>query len=245
MAKTLSNLRSNTRLLLDEAIAADWSNPQVDAAINYGYHEIVTTVAEIYDDYYSKDTTLDVVEDQQEYGISDGMPSDFLKLRRVEIKYDSASTAISQRALPISLDDVSRDLGNTTLGYAIQRSPAYYLRGMGSSRLKLGFIPVPDEDVTNGIKIWYVYTVTDLSATTDEVDIPYPDRFARLISYAAAADLLRKGQQEEDVAIRYRIEFEAGMEKMKQQLEDRKADDVKGVTDVVNLNLWFDRYHSV
>lgn len=246
MAKDLAQLRLDVRLLLDESVAADWSATQVDQAINYAYHELVTSVSEVYEDYYIKKTQLDTVEDQQEYDVAtDSFPSDFFKMRRVEINYDTSNTnATPQRALPIILDDVRRDLGNENVGVAVQRNPAYYLIGMGSN-LKLGFIPVPDEDGTNAITLWYYYTPTDLSATSDEIDVPYPDRYGRLISYGAAADLLRKGQQEEVAAARYRGEFELGLEKMKQQLEDRRADDVRGVTDVVNLNTWFDDQSSV
>ena len=241
----LSDFRNDTRLLLDEATAADWSIAQVDRAINFAYHEIVAAAMEVFEDYYLKTDTWNSTADQQEYGTTDGFPTDFFKIRRVEINYDtSVSTSSPRRALPITLDDVSRDLGNTSIGVTPQRNPAYYLFGQGSN-LKLGFLPIPDETGTNAIKIWYVYYPADMSASTDTPDIPYPERYSRLIGYGAAGDLLRKGQQEEAAAARYRLEFEAGLEKMKQQLEDRRADDVRGVTDVVGIDLQFDRYYSV
>lgn len=224
---------------LDEATPADFTNAQIDEALNYAYQEVVTAAMEVYEDYYLKTDQFNVVEDQQEYGTDDGFPTDFFKIRRVEINYDvNTSGSTPKRALPISLDDVKRDLGNTTIGLTPQRRPGYYLVGQGSN-LKLGFLPVPDENGTNGIKIWYVYMPSDLSATSDSPDIPYADNYARLICQGATADLLRKGQQEEEAAARYRLEFEAGLEKMKQQLEDRKADDVKTTTDVVGLALDF------
>jgi len=232
MAKTLETLRLNTRMLLDEQTAADWSVAQVDSAINYAYQEIVTAAMESYEDYYIKDTNLDTVEDQQEYDVdTDDFPDDFFKMRRVEINYDTSNDNSSPaRALPVSFDDVQRDLGNTNLSIATRGKPNYYLIGMGSN-LKLGFLPVPDESGTDAIKLWYIYIVDDMSATTDTPDIPYEDRFSRLIGYGAAADLLRKGQQEEVAAARYRAEFELGLEKMKQQLEDRRSDGVKSITD--------------
>ena len=246
MAKTLSNLRTTTRVLLDEATTADWSVAEVDTAINYAYHELVTAIMETYEEYFIKTDTFNSVANQQEYGQSDGLNSDFFKIRRVEINYDpSNSNASPERAYPIILDDITRDVGNANWGVISRSHPNYYLIGHGSTNMKLGFIPIPDEAGTNAIKIWYVYMPVDLSAITDEIDIPYPDRYGRLISYGAAADLLRKGQQEEAAALRYRAEFEMGLEKMKQQLEDRKADDVKSITDVLALPQGIDRTNII
>jgi hypothetical protein len=237
MAQTLTNLRQVTRMLLDESSAADWSVVDVDRAINFAYHEVVTAVIEAFEDYYAKTINLDTAAGKQEYGEDDGFPRDFFKMRRVEINYDvSDSNSKPRRALPISLDDVKQDLANETL--STYRSPSYYLLGHGSN-LKLGFIPIPNNDGTDAIKLWYVYTPADLSASNDVPDIPYADRYAHLIPYGATVDLLRKGQQEEVAARQYRLEFEMGLEKMKQQLEDRRADDVKGVTDTVGLDLGF------
>jgi hypothetical protein len=228
-------------MLLDESSAADWSVADVDRGINFAYHELVSAVVEAYEDYYIKTTNLDTAADTQEYGEAEGFPSDFFKMRRVEINYDPAdSNSKPKRALPISLDEVKTDLGNEVVTVTTRSNPAYYLLGHGSN-LKLGFIPIPSEDGTDAIKLWYVYTPSDLEASNDTPDLPYPDRYARLIPYGAAADLLRKGQQEEVAARQYRLEFEMGLEKMKQQLEERKADDVKGVTDTVGLDVAFDR----
>jgi len=246
LAKDLTQLRLDTRMLLDEATAADFTAAQVDSAINYAYHELVSAAVITFEDYYIKTTELDAVENQQEYDVAtDSFPSDFYKMRRVEIDYNTSSdTSVPSRATPVTLDDVQRDLGNSSGGISGRVVPVYYLIGQGSN-LKLGLIPVPDEDGTDAIKLWYVYTVDDLSETGDEVDIPYPDRYARLISYGAAADLLRKGQQEEQAAARYRLEFEDGLKKMQEELEDRRADQGRGVTDTVGADLMMGPYRSV
>lgn len=240
MAKAIAQIRLDTRMLLDEATASDWSSAQVDAAINYNYHDVVTTAMEVYENYYVTNDTLDSVADQQEYGQSDGFPTDFFKIRRVEINYDVDQTnSTPKRALPVNIDDVRFDLANTANAITVRRSPGYYLLGSGSETV-LGLLPIPDNSDTDAIKIWYVRYAVDLSDSETNVDIPYADRYARLISYGAAADLLRKGQQEEGPAKQYRGEFEAGLEKMKQQLEDRRADDSKGITDTVGEDLNFD-----
>ena len=230
MSKTLANLRENTRTYLDEATATDFTATEVDFEINYAYHQIFTAIIEVYEEYYTTSTTFNIVANQQEYDTGDGLPTDLFKIRRVEVTLSSASNASPQRALPVSFDDVSRDLGNTSLGTYTTSSPAYYFYGDGTNA-KLGFVPVPAESVTNGCKLWYVKIVSDLSSASDTVEIPYADRFAWLIPLRAAATLLRKGQQEESAANNYINQFHVELERMKQTLEDRVADDAKHVID--------------
>ena len=231
MAKTLTNLRGQVRQYLDEAVTADWTQTEVDREINHYYMSLYTAVCEVFESYYSTTENDDTEENVQEYSL----PSDFWKIQRVEINYDvDNANSTAKRALPISIDDVKRDLGNTNIGVAVHRAPAYYLRGD-----YIGFLPIPDEDGTDAIKLWYVSIPDELSVASDTISIPFPDRYGGLISLGAAGTLLRKGQQEETAAARYLLEFEAGVLKMKQELEDRKADDVKGVTDTVGLDLDF------
>jgi len=231
MSKSLTNLRGQTRSYLDEAVTADWTQAEVDREINHYYMSLFTAICEVFESYYSKKVTAGSVEDQQEYAL----PSDFWKIQRVEINYDpNTANSTAKRALPIGIDDVRRDLANTNIGVAVHRAPAYYLRGD-----YVGFLPIPDEDGSDNITIWYVSIPDELDAASDTIDIPFPDRYGGLISLGAAGTLLRKGQQEETAAARYLLEFEAGVAKMQRELEDRKADDIKGVTDTVGLDLDF------
>jgi len=224
MAKTRAQLNAAVRMYLDEAVAADWSDNDVNREINNGYQEVVTAVVETYEDYYLTEATTDTVADQQEYAL----PSDFWKLRRVEINYDpDNSSSNPQRALPVQLDQVRRDLGYENAGITILRNPAYYVQGN-----LIGFIPVPQKDGTDAIKIWYVRQVSNLSSDDDTIDIPYPDRYGKLIPMYAAGILLKKGQEAVREGNDLLSQFYQGLERMKQQLEDRVADDAKSVTDV-------------
>jgi len=237
MAKTLANLEAATRTYLDEAIAGDWTDAEVDREINVGYHMLVTAVVNVFEDYYLTSATADSVANQQEYAL----PTDIYKIRRVEINYSPSNpNSVPQRALPINIDSVRRDLANTTLGISVLRNPAYYIKGS-----VIGFIPIPQESGTDNIKIWYITTKDDLVNPTDTIDIPYPDRYGHLIPLYAAGTLLRKGQQEETVAARYLAEFEAGLLKMQQELEDRVAEEGKYVVDVLAENLDFGDFSSL
>lgn len=217
----------------------------MDREINACYHQVYGAAVEVFEDYYLTKSQMNVVANQQEYGSTEGFPSDFFKMRRVEINYNVPDTnSVPQRALPVQLDEIRRDLGNTTLGVSTLRNAGYYLYGTGSSA-KIGFTPIPTIAGTNGISLWYVKVLADLSDSNTTVDIPYPDRFSWIISLGAAANLLRKGQQEEVAARAYREEFSLEMEKMKQSLEDRVAEEAKHVVDTQGEDLDFGGYSSI
>ena len=241
MAKTLTNLRAQVRTYLDEATTADWTVAEVDREINVGYMKAYAEVVNVYEDYYSTTTTLTTIADQQEYGTSDGFPTDFYKMRRVELDYTpSQSSSVPRRAIPVSMDSVLRDLGNSALGISVWRNPAYYLRGN-----TIGFIPVPTEGGSGALKLWYIKTLSELSSGSDEIDIPFPDRYFDSIVLEAVGTLLRKGQQEERVAMVYLSQAQEWRDKMRNELEDRIADDTKSITDTIGEDVDFSNYSTI
>jgi hypothetical protein len=243
MAKDLAYLRAQTRTYLDEASSADWHDNEVDREINNGYQELVAAVVEAYEDFYVTDTNFDIVAGQQEYGVIDGLPDNLFKVRRVEVNF-SPSTPNSQptRCLPVQIDAVRSNLGNTNSTVTSFHAPSYYLIGGGSTDYKLGFIPIPSESGTGAAKLWYVTEVDDLVYGTDVAKIPYPARYAKLISRYAAGVLLSKGQQEEKVSVAYMQLFERGLLKMQQQLESRVAEEAKTIVDTVGDDVDFSNY---
>lgn len=236
MAKNRSNIRTQVRSYLDEPTATDWTEAELNTLVNVYYHQVYAAAVEVYEDYKVSTSNITTIADQQEYSL----PTDLFKIRRVEVNYDvSNANSIPLRALPVPMDSVRRDLGNQNLGVTIQRSPVYFLRGT-----VIGFIPVPDKAGTNAIKIWYVPTLSDLSDDTTNIDIPYADRYWLLIAYGAAAEALRFGQQESVEAGKLEDKFFAGIEKMKQELEDRIAEEGKTVVDTSGENIDFASAYS-
>jgi hypothetical protein len=224
MAKTLEDARNMLRSFLDEPIAADWTDPELNALLNARYHLLYTAVVDVFEEYAElKQATTDLVAGQQEYETQ----LDFLKMRRVEVKYKDDATSYA-RALPISLDQVRRDLADVTGGVTVVRQPNYYLRGN-----IIGLLPVPTLDVVDGIKSWYYATVPDLVANSDTFRLPYADRDWLTIVYGAAADALMFGQQEPAASDQMEKRWKQGLEIMQQSLEDRVSDEYKGVVNVV------------
>ena len=225
MAKSLANLRTLTRVYLDETIQADFLTSNIDVAINEFYMKTVTAVMTVYEDYYSNTSTITTVDDTQEYDL----PSDFYKMRRVEINYAPSTTgSTSQRALPITLDEVRGRLSSTSTGPSVSRNSVYYVIGD-----KIGFLPIPSDGGTDAVDLWYIKQISELSESTDVIDIPFPDRYGPAIALGAAGLMLRQGQIEESAAQRYLLDFEVQIEKMQAELRERIADDVKGVTDTL------------
>ena len=224
MAKSLSDLRTQVRSYLDETTASDWTNAELNTLINAYYHKVYSAVIEVFEDYApSSKSNITTVKDQEEYTL----PTDLLKVRRIEINYDvSNANSVPMRALPINMDQVRRDLGNQNVGVNVLRNPVYYLRGTS-----IGFLPIPDKAGTNAITVWYIPVQTDLSSDTSTITLPYPDRDWLLIAWGAAAEALRFGQQESLEADKLDAKYDRGIEKMKELLEDRIAEEAKTVID--------------
>lgn len=231
MSKSLLTLRNDTRHYLDESTQADWLDTDLTRIINKHYHRVVGAVIDVFEDYYLTEATADMVASQQEYAL----PSDFYKVRRVEINYDidSSGSAFS-RCLPINIDEIRYNLANANVGVSVVRNPSYYIQGD-----TIGFIPIPTKAGDEAIKIWYIKQKTDLVNDGDNIDIPYEDRYYAIISKAAAAEALRKGQQEPVEGKRLEDEAQADIQRMQRELEDRIAEEGKRVIDSSAQNLDF------
>jgi len=231
MAKSLITLRNDTRHYLDENTQADWLDTDLTRIINKHYHRVVTAVMETFENYYMTEATADTIANQQEYAL----PSDFFKLRRVEINYDIVGDPTSfMRALPSDLDQVRNSLSKVDVSTIISRNPNYYIQGS-----IIGFLPIPNKNGDEAIKIWYIRYLTDLVSDSETLDIPYPDRYFSIITKATAAEALRKGQQEPIEAKRLEDEAQKDIDNMKRELEDRIAEESKTIIDTSGENLNF------
>jgi hypothetical protein len=218
MAKNLLNLNTNCRMILDEVSEADWTDSQINVEINYAYMEMYTAVVETYEDYYRKVVTGPLFASRQDYLA----PTDMYKLRRLEIKFYTGDDYV--KVTPVSFDQNNHAIDTTV--YTNTNRPVYDLSGD-----YIRILPLPPTDTTGRMRLTYITTIAELSANDDVVNLPFPDRFAQYIVLGACAKLLKKGQQEEAVARGYNEEFQIGIEKMKNELENRYADGAKMISD--------------
>ena len=226
-------------MFLDEVSPKSWSDTEVQREVNYAYHALVTTVMTSYEDFYlTAPFFINIVNGQQEYGTADGVPSDIFKVRRVEMNYSAGTSIAYVKAAPIRDISAIRDSIMTSGSGSATLRPMYYVYGFGAN-FHIGIIPVPSKDATNGIKVWYSPTLSDLVQPTDAPNIPYPDRYATIIPLIAAANLLRKGQQEEVVAAKYLADAEEMKMKLMEELEDRISDDGRVILDSIGYDVDF------
>ena len=241
--KTRLTVRKFVRSYLDEASEADWSDEEINIAINTYYHNVRTVAIAAYEDYYMQTNTFNSVANQEEYGELDGVPLDIFKMRRVELNYDVSQTnGAPTRCMPIhNIDAVRRDLAyaNAGIGLKVFSNAFYYSYGFGPN-FKIGFSPVPNNNGVNAIKIWYIREAPDIDDDDTIFDIPYVDKNWILIAYGAVAELLRFGSQDPEDADRFDQRYQIGVTKMQEELEDREAEDAKSVLDTTGNMLDFD-----
>ena len=232
MSKTLGQIRTKVRTYLDESAQADWLDSEINTAINVAYQDVVGKVMEVYEGYFATTTpfTYAVVADQQQYLID----SSLLKVTRVEINLDAANpNSQPTRALRANMDEamLSMDILSPNTGNI--STTAYFLTGPQDAQY-VGFLPTPNKNDpigTKSISIWGISSPSDLSLDADLIRIPYADRFYELIALYAAAQLLRKGQQEESYAARYVQEYSVKISEMQTYLKERQQDGVWMIQD--------------
>src|SRR3972149_7058353 len=125
---TFNDMIAKTRMYLDEVSQKSWTDTEVKREVNFAYQEFVSAVVNTFEDFYLTPTNFDLVDDKQEYGSSDGVPSTIYKIRRIEVNYDVASSATNfKKATPVNLSQIRDRLGGSGVGASW--SPAYYVYG--------------------------------------------------------------------------------------------------------------------
>lgn len=228
---------AQTRTYLDEVSPKSWTDTEVIREVNNGYGELITAVIQVFEDFYQRRTDFSLIANQQEYKTTDGVPTDVYKIKRIEFNPQVATNPNSfYRASPTNINNFRSSIANQNLGSTSM--PLYYTYGFGAD-MTIGFLPIPSVNSTGGVRLWYIYEVPMMVAPTDEVNIPYAERYASLIAQYAAAVLLRKGQQEEAVAKQYMAEFDEGKQQMMEELKQRNVDDAGVIMDSIGLNTDF------
>ena len=90
MAKLFSDLRTGIRIYLDESSQTDFLNTEVDRSANYAYHDLISEIMEVWEEYYLTTTPkyISTIANQQEYDLD----SSLIKIERVEINYKPADS---------------------------------------------------------------------------------------------------------------------------------------------------------
>lgn len=218
---TKSELITDLKAIIGPGNTRDDS--QLGTWVNGAYMYMVDEITKVNPDYFTKAVTTNVYANQQEYTL----PTDFEKIIAVNIEVGG----VWVRALPLNnLGDVQA-LANTTSTQGFSYvNPRYYIYNQ-----ILGFMPIPTDNVTSGIKIWYVYTPTTLSLDTEEPDIP--KKYHYLIKYGAYADYLDQDDSHNE-ALRMRQQFQGSVSSMADNIADSQVDQPKSIQVVTSPDLY-------
>ena len=158
---------------------------QFTAAVNAYYNKVVVAILESQDEWDFDDSnhtdfpilTSDFVADQQDYSL----PSTTLEIKRIEITYDGTNW---YKAEPIDVGTISDPTDTTSIASNFNVTEPYYDLQYGSIFL----YPIPDINVTGGIKIWITREVDYFTSSDTTQEPGFDETFHEMLPVGAAMD---------------------------------------------------------
>lgn len=214
----LTFLQSQTAVgeLINQAVTGDTETVTLSSVkrnLNLGYRMVNNAVVQVDPYFNGQISTADLVANQKYYS----SPSQLKKLIRLEIGYTSATERyrarlVSQQSLPQADEIISYP---TT-------EPVVQTFG---NNLMLN--PIPTQNVTDGLRFFYIKGVVDLSSNTDTYNLP--DGYEHLpIMYAVAKSKYALGLESE---------AQAGLNEFYQLLGIMKAEIFDRVSSMGNSSI--------
>lgn len=179
-ASLSSGLRNYTRFLTNTD-STTFTDADLDASLNMYYHLFVGEILAAQDDWdFQGDyATTDLVANQQEYVL----PANILKIKDIEITYDGTNW------YKLSKLDHS-EIGTATDTLSISQE-FFTTKPCGDLMDNSIFLyPIPQSNITGGLKIWFSKEVTELSNATDEP--VFSEAYHKGLCYGAAKDYFEK-----------------------------------------------------
>jgi len=159
---TLTEIRSKSRYLLGNISSNNYSDTNLDRAINDYYHNAISIALKECGSWevQGEIATANLVAGQQEYVC----PTDLLNLKKIEVNFEDASEDL-WKVMEI------KDMSNITTALSNQTTPAdsSYVRLYDNS---IFFENPIEDDVVKGLKIYYSVEATELSDADDTTNLP-------------------------------------------------------------------------
>ena len=179
---TFLELQTKTRLLLGGISTTEYSEVNIEIALNNYYHDFIITAILSNKDWEvsGEVATANIVANQREYLL----PTDLLTLKKIEVNLQT-SAAENQWTAPRIID--LRSIPSVALtNYQDSDDTidsAFEVRIYDES---IFFNRLPKNSVTNGLKVYYSKEATDLSADGDTPNLPNTLHIG--LAYGAALD---------------------------------------------------------
>lgn len=212
---TKAQIRARVRRFIDEPVQANFSNTDIDWAINQAQQEVATEISLVDEKYFvnTTPTVVTSVANQRFYPLA----NDFWKMTRLE----DASTGLRLEFADFAnqnnfyADAVPPIVAGNQVGYGIAI--------VGNS---LAFTPTP---TTNGLtaQYWYVPVLPDMESDSDVSAIP--PMFIDLLAMQAAIDMMISDEADSSALMtRYTRRFN----QLVRATRDRQQQSPRGVSRV-------------
>lgn len=203
MALQLQDLRNLTWYWLDDLSGGYFTATQVNLWLNNAQRECQKQLLQAGENYYLTTVETSTVANQADYVL----PSDFLKLHRLELVLSGTGVnedKLQLRSITLNQQDVFPTGTGTPECYALKKN-------------RLTLFSTPDSAKT--LRLYYSYRVTDMTNDTDVPDVP--EEFEEFLPILAAIDgLIKDNRSSPTLAAKYQMY----LERFKQMAEDRKQD---------------------
>jgi len=163
---TLRKMTERTLNLFNDKEAKFVSVEEVHDFLNEAYEDMCNKISQAEEEFFAFYASINLVAGTGEYTLPKGLK----KPLKVEVSYDGSTF---YRATPQRVGE-----GSPQASY-IKSDPRYY-RVFG----KIGLLPVPDANVTAGLRIWYAKNPEKLANDTDTPASPLSDYTRLFILYA-------------------------------------------------------------
>lgn len=192
--------------------------------LNEAYMYMVDQIIQENPDYFTTSDITNLIANQWEYW----MPADAAQITLVYANF----TGTWRRLFPLQdIGEVPNMADPTVAPQFTEVDPHYYITGG-----KLGILPIPSKNVTNGLRIWFTYIPTELGAN----DIPaFNRKYHHLISLGAYPNYLDLDDQHQQAEVKLN-RFEQRVQEMVESVAERQIDEPRSIEIVQDSGLYVD-----
>lgn len=205
---TFLELQNLVASWVDDVNFGYFTTTQVKTFLNNAQREVQKHLLQSGENYYVVSSQTTLVADQTEYVL----PSDFLKLHRLEIVTSGSGVnevTLKLNALSINERDQYAIGNGTPQGYYIKKN-------------RVVLAPAPASALT--MRMWYSPRVTDLSGDSETPDVPAD--YHEYLAILAAIDCFLKDGRDPGVLLRKQQYY---LDLMKQNADDRRQDEPRHI----------------
>lgn len=202
---------------------------QIDALLNLHYHEFVNEILKSGSKIaVNRETeTINLVAATASHSVTGKV----LRIMRIDIQWVSGGKWYPVTFFNIGESPTAKD--TTTIAGEFSKAKPYADLNIDDETLKIEMYPIPAVDNANGLKVWKVLEMTELSAVGDEPSIP--EAYQKYLCFGAAKvyylkkEMFRKVREMEKemfVILQRAVSFYASRnEEENMQLESGYPDD--------------------